>query len=443
MKKIVLSLITCLAFALSAFAQQPAEPNRILVHQMTGPSGYILDRVDSLTFARVEGEVKAEIEITEATCDLLKVSVLRTEACIGFKINVVPATIAAQFTDDLQVIHYLNRINSPTYYNDFTNGELTGIQLNPDSKYIAYTVGIDSYGIEDGVCKAEFSTPAPEIIGNPEVSIEIVEQTLKTFKISVKPNEHVNKYYCVAGEKGSMQQQYEQFGPMFGFTNFEQMIKMWGLEREGTDEVEWKDMAPNTVYEVFIVCSDENDNLAPHQVFEVSTLALGGPGEALVSIKLGEYKLTDWGTADEPKMLPSQFIKFTPNDQASCYRMGVYKASIYDTIDKEMLWNELRSDPPMPMAYWFFYEEMETDYQIDPSTEAVAIAAAKNIDGKWGDVTELRFTTPAEADPANAASLAGYATSSTIMPRLKALKLKQGFGSGVVPHFQKVSLRLH
>lgn len=440
MKKTLLALIACLAFAIPVSAQQKAEtPNRMLIHNAAGYSGHVIDRVDSLTFAHVAGDVKAEIEILEATCDSLKLSVTRTESCKGFKINVVPATIAGQITNDQQIIAYLNSIKSPTYYEDFTEGILSGIQLNADSKYVVYTVGIDLYGIEDGVCKAEFSTPASEIIGNPEVTVEILERTLKTFKIAVSPNEHVDKYYCVAGEKGTMQQQYEQFGPMFGFTNFSQMIKMWGTERSGIDEVEWTDMAPNTLHEIFIVCSDENGNLAPYQVFEVSTLELGGPGKASVAITLGEYKLTDWGSGEEPEMKPSQFIKFTPNDQTSCYRMGVYKASIYDTVDKETLWSELRSDPPMPTAYWFFYEEMETDFQIDPAVEAVAIAAAKNINGEWGDVTELRFTTPAEAGEADKA---GYVSSATIIPRLKALERKNKIGGGTVPHFRKVGLTL-
>ena len=50
----------------------------------------------------------------------------------------------------------------------------------------------------------------------------------------------------------------------------------------------------------------------------------------------------------------------------------------------------------MPTDGWFQYETLTTDYQIDPNTDCVAIAAARNINGEWGPITELYFTTPNE-----------------------------------------------
>lgn len=442
MKKFLL-LLASLFLAIPAFAQQNVdEPNRMLVNSGGSMKGFVIDRVDSITFARVKGEIKAEIEIHDATCDTLTLSVTLTNNCRGFKINVVPENIANMLPHDVAVIDYLNRLNSPTYYENFERGKLSGIKLNPDSKYVVYTVGIDIFGVEDGVCKAEFSTPAPVIAGDPKVKIDTLERKLKSFKIKVTPNEDVVNYYCVAGEEGTMQQQYEMFGPMMGFTNFGQMIKAWGIERSGTDTVEWTSMDPNTKYEIFIVCSDANGNLAPHQVFGISTLELGGPGKAAVEITLGAYRLEKWTVGEEEQMLPSQFIKYTPNDQASCYRMKVYQASQYDTLDKEAVWSDLRSDPFMPTAYWFFYEEMETDYQINPSVEAVAIAAAKNINGEWGDVKELRFTTPDHVEETTTSAFAGYLSPAALLSRFKATQIRNEPGSGKVPHLRKIGLSL-
>lgn len=442
MKKFLL-LLASLFLAIPTFAQQNVdEPNRMLVNSGGSMKGYVIDRVDSITFALVKGEIKAEIEIHDATCDTLTLSITRTNNCRGFKINVVPENIANMLPHDVAVIDWLNRLNSPTYYDDFVRGKLSGINLNPDSKYVVYTVGIDMFGVEDGICRAEFSTPAPVIVGNPTVTIDTLERTLRTFKIEVTPSEDVVDYYCVAGKEGTMQQQYEMFGPMFGFTNFEQMIKSWGVARRGIDTVEWTAMDPNTKYEIFIVCSDANGNLAPHQVFGISTLELGGPGKAAVEIALGDYKMTEWPDGEGGyQMMPSQFIKFTPNDQASCYRMGVYLATVYDTA-KEAIWNDLRRDPPMPMANWFFFEEKETDFQINPSVEAVAISAAKNINGEWGDVTELRFTTPAQVDETTTSSFAGYLTPAALQARFKATQIKNEPGSGKVPHLRKTGLSL-
>lgn len=178
-------------------------------------------------------------------------------------------------------------------------------------------------------------------------------------------------------EKGTMQAQYEQFGPMFGFTNFNEMIMAWGLARQGEQVVTWSDMAPNQEYEVFYVATDFEGVACDYQVIETSTLSLGGEGVASVDITLGEYTYTVW----EDEMKPSQFMTFTPNDQASCYRFGVYKAAQYDE-NPEAIKADLCSDPWMPTSYWFFYEPFTTDYQIDPNEDVVAIAAAKNSLGE-------------------------------------------------------------
>ena len=91
---------------------------------------------------------------------------------------------------------------------------------------------------------------------------------------------------------------------------------------------------------------------------------------------------------------------------------------------------DLCTEPPMPMSNWFFYEEITTDYQIDPNTECVAIAAAKNINGEWGPITEIRFTTPAEANNPAAAP------SKVIKQRLNK-EMKQ---RGVVPAVKQPKL---
>ncbi len=384
-----------LAMTIPAFAQEDQEPNRLLINNTSGSfTGYVIDRVSNITFARVEGDVKAEIEVKEVVdCDTAIMSVTRSESCVGFKLDVVPAVLASQY-DDQGLISYINsRRNFSTYYQDFTDAELTGINLNFDSEYDIVTIGIDSYGVEDGVCRARIKTPPPVLVGDPRLETEVVDRQLYSFSVKFTPNDDVLEYFCVAGEKGSMESQFNMFAPMFGFTNMSQLIKKWGYKREGEQVVDWTNMNPNTEYEVYYVASDAEGNLAPWQKIETSTLALGGEGEALVSIELGDYVYADW----EGEMKPSQFISFTPNDQTSCYRFNVVTADYYDS-DAEGYKADLCSDPWMPMAYWFFYEPMETDYQIDPETECVAIAAGKNINGEWGSVTELRFTTPDHAE---------------------------------------------
>lgn len=391
---IILAGLTC---ALPAFAQQEEAPNRLILQNTIGNvSGYVLDRIDNISFARVEGVAKAEVEIFSAETDMINLAVTKNEYCTSYKLSVVPAVVADAY-NDLTLITYIDRDTStPVFYDDYTNAELTGIELNPGSDYVLVTIGIDRYGVEDGVVRAPFSTAAAAVAGNPQITAEVVDQQQRSFSVKFTPNEDVSQYYCVAGPKGTLQQQYEFFGPMFGFSSFTDMIIAWGVTHTDEEIITWNDMDPNTEYDVFYVALDLEGNPAPYQSITASTTAKGGEGDAWVDIELGEYVYNDWNG----EMLPSQFISFTPNDQSSCYRFGVYLAGTYDQ-NAEELKAELCSDPEQPMAYWFFFEPMTTDFQINPNTECVAIAAAKNVNGEWGQVNEFRFTTAdkPEGDP--------------------------------------------
>lgn len=412
MKKILL-VIAALLLSCGLYAQN-TEINRLLLH---GPStkGFIINNVDSLTFATVEGEVAADIELLSYDLETLTVAITRTASCEGFKIAFEPTVSIASMSDQ-HLAEYIDNNENEIYYQDFTGATMSGIEILPSTEYTIMTVGIDVYGVLCDVKKVGFTSPSAPILGNPEVATEIIELNQFGFTIKFTPNEDVSKYCVVAGAKGEMQSQYEMYAPTFGFSNIGEMIEMWGAPFTAEGSFEWEDLAPNTIYEVFIQAWDNNGVMAPYQVFEVTTEALGGEGTAEVTITPGEYKLADWWG----EMLPSQFITYTPNDQVSAYRFAVYTAEQYDP-DSEAIRQELCSEPPMPMVGWFYHEEVTTDYQINPNTECVAIAAAKNINGEWGPVTELRFTTPADMPSKSA--------SKTIKER----KLNTNNSKGTVP----------
>lgn len=393
MKKLFL-LFTLLFTMFPGFAQNDENvPNRILVtNSIGGYTGFKIDYLDKVSFARVDGDVLANISINEVYLDSLKVSIQRTPECMYYKLAVIPQVTANQLTTDLGAIRYINSLPSSMVamlYEDFDNGLLTGIQFNPDSQYSLFTVGYDRYGVEAGVAKAEFSTPSPEIAGNPHVEVGFIESTHYSFTLSFTPNEDVYTYWLCAGEKGTMQQQYEMWAPMFGFSNFSDMIKMWGIPRTEACENTWNQMSPNTEYEVFIAMEDANGNMAPYEVYEVSTLPLGGHGEASVSIEVCDFCLSDWYGEQAPTLV----VAYTPNEETSCYRTMVVSAEYYDD-NTDAVVAELCSEPPMPSAYWFTYGNAQYDYKVTLSTEVVILAAAKNVDGEWGPVNEVRYTTP-------------------------------------------------
>lgn len=420
MKKIALLCASVLA-AFGGFAYAQDVPNRVIVNSNSGNSqGYVIEDIRDISFARVEGEVAAKVVVNDVALDKLGLDITMTEGCRSFQLGVFPATIASQMKTAAGASARFSRGSYETYYQDFTGAELSGLELKAGGEYAVVTLAYDMYGTPCHSEVVEFDTPAPEIVGNPDVEVTVTDRTKYSFTANFKPNADCLGYYCVAAEKGVLEQQYESFGPMFGFVNMNEMIVQWGLSRDSEESNTWKDMAPNTDYEIYIAMMDANGNFAPYKVVETSTLSLGGSGAAYVDIELGDYKLNDWNG----EMLPSQFVTYKPNDQASCYRFGVYLEDEFNA-DKQGIIDDLCTDPMMPTANWFFYETLSTDYQINPNTNFVVIAAAKNADGEWGEVNEKHFTTPASVQGAPAK-----------MPATKSLRsrsLKKQNVRGTVP----------
>jgi len=420
MKKIAL-LCASLLTAICGATHAQDVPNRLIVNNTAGNgTGYVIEDISNISFARVEGEVAAKVTVKSVALDQLVLDITRTPDCQSFKLGVFPATAAANLSTAPAAAAMFSRGNYETYYQDFTDGQLTGLELRAGGDYAVVTLAMDQYGTPCHSEIVEFNTPSPELAGNPDVEVTITDRTKYSFTANFKPNDDCKKYYCVAGEKGVLEQQYQMFGPMFGFVSMNDMIVQWGLPRESEALNTWNDMAPNMEYEIYVAMTDANGNFAPYKVIETSTLSLGGSGAAYVDIEQGDYKLADWNG----EMLPSQFISYTPNDQASCYRFAVYLEKEYNT-DKQTLIDELRSDPPMPTANWFFYEPMSTDYQINPGTGFVVIAAAKNADGVWGEVNEKHFTTPA--------AVQGAPAKATDSKTLRSRNLKQKPARGIIP----------
>ena len=137
MKKIAILLAAVLT-ASAGYAQQTEEttPNRILVTNTAGNyTGYVIDYLSDISFARVDGEVLANIEIDEVNLTEMTLSITRTPECFSYKLAVLPQVTANRLTDDVSAIKYINSLPSgqvPVLYEDYDKGTLSGIELNPE-----------------------------------------------------------------------------------------------------------------------------------------------------------------------------------------------------------------------------------------------------------------------------------------------------------------------
>lgn len=395
MKKLYVTLLSALV-AGGASAQTLSNDRMVVTNSIGQTTSFAVDRIQSVTFPQAAGEAAVDLSVNSVDQDKVIFTATRNAYALSFKFDILTKTRAGMMSDE-QLAWYIDTNTKTSYTQDFTSGEvkLSDFGAKGSTDYVAVAVGYDSYGTPCAVSRAEFTTLPSVLVGDPKVTAELSDIQDRTFSLTSLANDDVAGFATLSGEKGSIQQQYSQWAPMMGYSNFSEMVQGWGYPHEkpetGWESVTdtWKDMQPGTDYEIFVQAWDTKGNFAPCDTINLTTKIKGGQGAATVSITLGDYKLADW----EGQQKYSQFITFTPNDQSNCYRFQVCTAAEYDK-DAEGWKGSITQDPPFPMVGWFFYEPITTDFQINPNTEAVALAAAKNANNEWGEVEVLRFTTP-------------------------------------------------
>ena len=204
MKKYLISAAVAIA-GLSAFNMQAEEPNRLLLN-FPGEfnfQSYVLGNVDNISFINVPGEVRAEVEVNDVRENELTVSVKRSASCTSYLLNVVPTAMVRMYSDPTVMFKYLRSIGSHEFADDFNNGTLSGIELNPGGEYSVVTAARDSYGTDVEISHCEFTAYAPPVEGNPQVTAELVKADKFSFTIKFTPNADVLEYYTARKAKYS------------------------------------------------------------------------------------------------------------------------------------------------------------------------------------------------------------------------------------------------
>lgn len=403
MRKYILLLI--LAVVSLAAGAQTVEPNRMVVSNLQGRyQSYNIKDIDSVGFYRIDGRVAADVTVNGYSrgvgddTDTLWLAVTKSEACRTYKITVLPTNTANMLTTDLICATYMEEQGgSGTYFDDFTNAQMTGFEehFKANTSYTVLTVGYDDLGTACEASKAEFTTPAVPLVGNPDVAYEFTEITPSSLTVKFTPNSDVAGYtVCQFDYRGGCEEQFLQFGPMFGFDNIGDMIKRFGYYTYDSEyENTWKDLKPGKEYEIAIQAWDVNGTYAPVIYAYATTSTLGGPGEAKVDITIG-----DFGQEDGKYY---QWVKFSPNDQTSTYHSAIFtiKGDGTDMTDEQIIeYLESSNNPNYPPGYqdpyWDLVGEDNDRWSLSPSTTYCAAAKAKNANGEYGPLTKVEFTTP-------------------------------------------------
>ena len=399
MKKIFASLLLALT-TMGASAQD--NPNRLIIQPKQGnPSGYLVERLDSVYFTKINGRVAADINLqgytTGTTGDTLRLAVTKTPECQAYRIACVPASMANALTSDAVVAQYFDLyVGGDKFTEDFTNAVMTnmGIEFKPNSDYSVITMGYDKYGIACASSRADFTTPNSDLVGDPKVIYTVVEVKPDNFTIWFQPNDDCHGYYLCAFKAGTAEELFEKWSKEEGFVNLQDMIKSWGSDKyTDTQMYKWSGMEPGTDYEVYVLPVDVNEADAPFQIIPITTTESGGEGEATVTIKLGDF--------GEVGGNYFQYVWFTPNDEATLMRdlvlakNDVMTQDYWGKGDLEFIKEYLTNDD-MP-DYWNRYGEDYSQWGVYANTDYYAFAIAQNAKGEWGPLATLEFRTPASA----------------------------------------------
>ncbi len=321
------------------------------------------------------------------------VSVKRTTACHTFQLACMTAEIANQVPNDEVLVKYLQKMKYKKYDKDLNNVKLVdlGFAFNKGYSYKLFAVGYDKEGTVGVVSQTDFTIPKQDIWGKPNVDCKIIATAPDSMQVSFTPNKDVGGYGLCIFEAGTIQSQFEQHSRMMGFSTIADMIKRFsGKDYKDTQTKTWKDLIPNTSYDFCVQMWDRNGNFLDVQKITAKTAVLGGKGEANVTIDI-----KDFGGSEDTGYF--QIVVYTPNEQAALHRDIIITEEAFNKADMgdkgiiKMLQEEQPQNP-----YWNQYGIDKAQWNAIPNTTYIACSIARNVDGKWGKLKKVKFTTPSK-----------------------------------------------
>ena len=217
----------------------------------------------------------------------------------------------------------------------------------------------------------------------------------------------MNGYAACSFEKGTAEEQFNMFGPMFGFANMGDMIKSWGIPRSEKASVEWTKMTPGTEYEIYVQAWDVNGTYADMIIVPVTTKKYGGEGLAEMTITIGEF-------GGDKQQGYYQVVTYTPNDQVAMHRDIIMDKDSFDiNYGEDKVIEILKTDNPYD-PYWNQYGTDVAQWEASPDHEYIAFSIAQNINGEWGPLAQVPFKTPAAPAAQKKAVKTGRITKETV-----------------------------
>lgn len=206
--------------------------------------------------------------------------------------------------------------------------------------------------------------------------------------ITFMPNDVAAGYAFCLFEAGTAEQQFAMFGPWMGFQTMGDMIKAWGITKTETYQYTWTGQAPGKDYEIYVQCWDADGVDADMIIIPVTTASMGGDGEAVMTIEIGEF-------GGDAEFGYYQWVTYTPNENVAVHHDIIILKSAFESEEwgLENMLNYLKEDNPYD-PYWDQYGIDEAQWNAEPNTWYIAFSIGKNANGEWGPLAAVEFKTP-------------------------------------------------
>ena len=225
---------------------------------------------------------------------------------------------------------------------------------------------------------------------NAQASVDYTVDEVGTdfITITFTPNADAAGYAICLFEAGTAEQQFAMFGAWMGFQTMGDMIKAWGITKTETYQHTWRNQSPGKDYEIYVQCWDDNGVDADMIIIPVTTANMGGTGEAVMTIEIGEF-------GGDEEFGYYQWVTYIPNEEVAVHHDIIILLDAFESEDwgMENLLNYLKSDNPYD-PYWDQYGVDEAQWSAEPDTWYIAFSIGKNANGEWGPLASQQFKTP-------------------------------------------------
>lgn len=339
-----------------------------------------------------EERVAVDITTTPLKSGAMGISVRKSSLCQSYSLALFTTDIADHIGDG-SLSQYFSNQKAKKYTADVKDGKLLdfGLVVLPEKEYSILALAYDKDGNPGLVTRAGFTTPRRVTVGSPRMTWKIISVGPDSVSVRFTPNADVAGFALCQFEAGSMDKSVEQHGRLLGFSNAYDMIKRFSGKNYTTERINtWRDMAPDTDYELCVLPWDKNGVFQEIEKVKVTTQKLGGPGRAAVDIRIGEF-----GGGESTGYF--QIVIYSPNDQAALHRDIIITEEAFNKADMgdagvlKMLQTDAPNDP-----YWNQYKVDKAQWNATPGTSYIACSVAKNANGEWGPLQKVKFTTPAK-----------------------------------------------